>query len=215
MHDLKMKKRFRENDDDSCCSMKMLTLLILLTMLVQLVVMSIPVATGYSIYYNNKEAFDALGNMSTPAIVNNINHVKDLPIMESKFTMHNAKLASDKLLGLLKRVQNITGEVDTNADIFKDVRTVLHKTVAPLDRVKDFLNPRMRGTVMKIIEKILRILDTMSDAEIHQLVLSINKAVVTADRAMSITNVNKTMHVMDDADKALNKFDSVLSKFVN
>jgi len=73
----------------------------------------------------------------------------------------------------------------------------------------------MRGTVMKIVEKILRILDTMTDAEIHELIMSIDKAVIAANRAMSVTNVNKTMHVMEDADKAMNKFDLMLSKFVN
>lgn len=215
------KERFRECDDrdESCCSMKGLTILILLTMLVQLVVMMVPLAAGYTVYVNNKATFEALGNLSAPAIVDNLNNVKDLPIQslgkDSKHAMHNAKMATDRILNLLARVKNITGEVDTNADIFMDIRTVLRKTIAPLDSIKDLLNPRMRGTVMKIVEKVLRILDTMSDAEIHELIMSIDKAVLTADRAMSMTNVNKTMHVMEDADKALNKFDLMLSKFVN
>lgn len=215
------KERFRECDDrdESCCSMKVLTILILLTMLVQLAVMMVPLAAGYTVYVNNKATFEAFGNLSAPAIVDNLNNVKDLPIQslgkDSKHAMHNAKMATDRILNLLARVKNITGEVDTNADIFKDIRTVLRKTIAPLDSIKDLLNPRMRGTVMKIVEKVLRILDTMSDAEIHELIMSIDKAVLTADRAMSMTNVNKTMHVMEDADKALNKFDLMLSKFVN
>lgn len=215
------KERFRECDDrdESCCSMKVLTILILLTMLVQLMVMMVPLAAGYTVYVNNKATFEAFGNLSAPAIVDNLNNVKDLPIQslgkDSKHAMHNAKMATDRILNLLARVKNITGEVDTNADIFKDIRTVLRKTIVPLDSIKDLLNPRMRGTVMKIVEKVLRILDTMSDAEIHELIMSIDKAVLTADRAMSMTNVNKTMHVMEDADKALNKFDLMLSKFVN
>jgi hypothetical protein len=124
-------------------------------------------------------------------------------------------MATDNVLRLLARVKNITGEVDTNADIFKDIRTVLRKTMVPLDSIKDLLNPHMRGTVLRILDKVMRILDTMSDAEIHQLIMSIDKAVLTANRALSIGNVNKTLHVMDDADKTLNKFDLMLSKFVN
>ena len=215
------KRRLRECDDrdESCCSMKVLTLLILLTMLIQLMVMMVPLAAGYTVYVNNKATFEAFGNLSAPAIVDNINNVKDLPIQslgkDSKHAMHNAKMATDKILQLLARVKNITGEVDTNADIFKDIRTVLRKTIVPLDSIKDILNPHMRGTVMKIVEKLLRILDTMSDAEIHELIMSIDKAVIAANRAMSVTNVNKTMHVMEDADKAMNKFDLMLSKFVN
>ena len=215
------KRRLRECDDtdDNCCSMRVLTIMILLTMLVQLAVMMTPLVAGYTVYVNNKANFDAIGNLSTRDIVSNLNNVKDLPIQslgkDSKHAMHNAKMATDRILNLLARVKNITGEVDTNADIFKDIRTVLRKTIAPLDSVKDLLNPRMRGTVMKIVEKVLRILDTLSDAEIHELIMSIDKAVLTADRAMSMTNVNKTMHVMEDADKTLNKFDLMLSKFVN
>lgn len=215
------KRRLRECDDtdDNCCSMRVLTIMILLTMLVQLAVMMTPLVAGYTVYVNNKANFDAIGNLSTQDIVSNLNNVKDLPIQslgkDSKHAMHNAKMATDNVLRLLARVKNITGEVDTNADIFNDIRTVLRKTMVPLDSIKDLLNPHMRGTVLRILDKVMRILDTMSDAEIHQLIMSIDKAVLTANRALSIGNVNKTLHVMDDADKTLNKFDLMLSKFVN
>ncbi len=215
------KERFRECDDtdDNCCSMRVLTIMILLTMLIQLAVMMTPLVAGYTVYVNNKANFDAIGNLSTRDIVSNLNNVKDLPIQslgkDSKHAMHNAKMATDRVLNLLARVKNITGEVDTNADIFNDIRTVLRKTMVPLDSIKDLLNPHMRGTVLRILDKVMRILDTMSDAEIHQLILSIDKAVLAANRALSIGNMNKTLHVMDDADKTLNKFDLMLSKFVN
>jgi hypothetical protein len=215
------KKRFRDCDDtdDNCCNMRVLTILILLTMLIQLVVMMTPLVAGYTVYVNNKASFDAIGNLSTGDIISNLNNVKDLPIQslgkDSKHAMHNAKMATDRVLNLLARVKNITGEVDTNADIFNDIRKVLKKTIIPLDSLKDLLNPHMRGTVLKILDKIMRILDTMSDAEIHQLIMSIDRAVLSANRALSIGNVNKTLHVMDDADKTLNKFELMLSKFVN
>jgi hypothetical protein len=219
------KRRPRESDDtdddmgDNCCSMKVLTILILLTMVVQLAVMMTPLVAGYTVYVNNKESFDAVGNLSTRDIINNLNNVKDLPIQslgkDSKHALHNAKIATDSVLNLLARVKNITGEVDSNADIFKDIREVLRKTMVPLDSIKDLLNPHMRGTMLKILDQVMRILDTMSDAEIHQLIMAIDKASIAANRALSIGNVNKTLHVMDDADRTLNKFDLMLSKFVN
>lgn len=213
------KPRECDDGDDNCCNMRLLTLLILLTMLVQLAVMMTPLVVGYTVYVNNKASFDAIGNLSTGDIISNLNNVKDLPIQslgkDSKHAMHNAKMATDRVLNLLARVKNITGEVDTNADIFNDIRKVLKKTMIPLDSLKDLLNPHMRGTVLKIIDKIMRILDTMSDAEIHELFVSIDKAVVSTNKALSGGNVNRTLHVMDDADKAMNKFDLVLSKFIN
>ena len=215
------KRRPRECDDrdDNCCSMRVLTLLILLTMLIQLAVMMTPLVAGYTVYVNNKASFDAVGNLSTRDIISNLNNVKDLPIQslgkDSKHAMHNAKMATDRVLNLLARVKNITGEVDTNADIFNDIRKVLRKTMVPLDSIKDLLNPRMRGTVLRILNKIMRILDTMTDAEIHKLIMSIDRMAISANKALSSRNVNKTLHVMDDADKTLNKFDLMLSKFVN
>ncbi len=215
------KRRPRECDDrdDNCCSMRVLTLLILLTMLIQLAVMMTPLVAGYTVYVNNKASFDAIGNLSTRDIISNLNNVKDLPIQslgkDSKHAMHNAKMATDRVLNLLARVKNITGEVDTNADIFNDIRKVLRKTMVPLDSIKDLLNPRMRGTVLRILNKIMRILDTMSDKEIHKLIMSIDRMAISANKALSSRNVNKTLHVMDDADKTLNKFDLMLSKFVN
>lgn len=202
-----------------CCSMKVLTILILITMLIQVVIMVFPLAAGYTVYVNNKASFDAIGNLSTKDIVSNLNNVKDLPFdslgKDSKEAANNAKLATNKVLHLLARVKNITGEVDSHTDVFKDVRTVLRKAMIPLDSIKDLLNPKMRGTVLRIIEKVMRILDTMSDTELHNLIQVIDRMAISANIALSNGNINKTMHVIKDADSALSKFDVVLSKFVN
>ncbi len=217
-----MKRTLREDSEDKdtgCCSIKLLTVLILCTMLIQVVIMTIPVGAGYTIYIRNKASFDAVGNLNTGDIISNLNNVKDLPIQsigkDSKEVIHNAKMATDRMLRLLERVKSITGEVNSNVDIFNEVRLVLRKAMVPLDSIKDLLNPKMRGTVLGIIEKIMRILDTMSDTEIHKLIISVDKAMLSANKALSLNNVNKTMHVMDDADRTLNKFDLMLSKFVN
>ena len=55
----------------------------------------------------------------------------------------------------------------------------------------------------------------MSDDELHRLVESLQKASVSANHMLSDGNINKTMHIMSDADLALVKFDKMLSKFVN
>jgi hypothetical protein len=73
----------------------------------------------------------------------------------------------------------------------------------------------MRGTFLLIVQKVLRILDKMSDDEIHRLVLSAQKASEAASHMLTDNNINKTMHVMDDADYTMMKFDKMLSKFVN
>jgi hypothetical protein len=84
------KERFRDCDDtdDNCCNMRVLTILILLTMLIQLAVMMTPLVAGYTVYVNNKASFDAIGNLSTRDIVSNLNNVKDLPF----WCFHNNSL---------------------------------------------------------------------------------------------------------------------------
>jgi len=200
------------------CSMRTLTVLILIVMVFQLMVMLLPIGGAVTIYVNNKATFDAIGNISTGEIVANMNNLKDLPIRsigkDTNETIRNANIASAKVLKLLAHIKKLTGNVETSSDIIDDVRSVLKKAMIPLDSMKDLLSPHMRGSVLRIVEKVMKILDTFTDDEIHNLILAADKAVLSMDSALTFKNVNKTMHVVEDADKALLKFDALLSKFV-
>jgi hypothetical protein len=45
--------------------------------------------------------------------------------------------------------------------------------------------------------------------------MSAQKASEAASHMLTDNNINKTMHIMDDADTTMMKFDRMLSKFVN
>lgn len=199
----------RTTEERGSCSMKTLTWCILIVMIVQVVIMCIPLGTGGYIYIRNKENFQALANINGGKIVSDVNSFPIASLGEnSNSAVVEAKDAVHKALYLVSKIKSITGEIKNGTNVFDDVRKVLHKAIAPLDRVKDMLNPHMRGTITKILDKVFKILNKMSDEELHEMIAHANELI-------SHNNINKTMHIMDDADVALNKFDKMLSKFVN
>lgn len=201
-----------ELDDEGPCSFKCILVMIMATLIFQVFLMTLPMGIGVMVYDRHHEKFEAAGNLDAKAIVSNVNHIRDFPI---KDLADASKRATIDGLKLLKRLEELSIKIDNNTDIFGDVKRVLHAALGPLDGVNKILSPKMRGTFLLIVQKVMRILDKMSDDDIHKLVQSAQKASVAATHMLTDNNINKTMHVMHDADDALMKFDRMLSKFVN
>jgi len=201
-----------ELEDDGGCSFKCILIMILATLVFQAVLMTVPMGVGVMVYDRHHEKFEAAGKINASAIVSNVNHVADFPMEDLVQTSKRASLDGMKLL---KRLEELSIKIDNNTDIFTDVKRVLHAALGPLDGVNAMLSPKMRGSIMMIVQKIMHILDNMSDDELHRLIESLQKASVSANHMLSDGNINKTMHIMSDADLALVKFDKMLSKFVN
>ena len=201
-----------ELEDDAGCSFKCILVMILATLVLQTVLMTVPMGVGVMVYDRHHEKFEAVGKINASAIVSNVNHVADFPMED---LVQTSKRASVDGIKLLKRLEELSIKIDNNTDIFADIKRVLHAALGPLDGVNAMLSPKMRGSIMLIVQKIMRILDNMSDDELHRLVESLQKASVSANHMLSDGNINKTMHIMSDADLALVKFDKMLSKFVN
>jgi hypothetical protein len=182
------------------------------TLIFQVFLMTLPMGVGVMVYDRHREKFEAAGNIDAKAIVSNVNHIRDFPI---KDLADASKRATIDGLKLLKRLEELSIKIDNNTDIFGDVKRVLHAALGPLDGANKLLSPKMRGTFLLIVQKVMRILDKMSDNEIHKLVMSAQKASEAASHMLTDNNINKTMHIMDDADTTMMKFDRMLSKFVN
>lgn len=201
-----------ELEDDGPCSFKCILVMIMATLIFQVILMTLPVGIGVVVYDRHHEKFEAAGNLDAKAIVANVNHIRDFPMED---LVGASKRATVDGLKLLKRLEELSVKIDNNTDIFGDVKRVLHAALGPLDGANKLLSPKMRGTFILIVQKVLRILDNMSDDEIHRLVESAAKASEAASHMLTDRNINKTMHVMDDADYTMMKFDKMLSKFVN
>lgn len=203
-----MKRRPRMEEKREGCSMKALTGCILFVMIIQLCIMLVPLSAGGYIYIQNRETINAFGNISAGRIVSDIN---EFPLASlgknSNDAMLDAKQAVHKALYLISKMKSITGEIKNGTNIFDDIRKVLDKSMAPLDELKEMLNPRMRGTLLKIMDKVFKILDKMGEDEVHKLLENVNNL-------LTYDNVNRTMHVVNDADATLEKMDNILSKFV-
>jgi hypothetical protein len=201
-----------ELDDEGPCSFKCILVMIMATLIFQVFLMTLPMGVGVMVYDRHREKFEAAGNIDAKAIVSNVNHIRDFPI---KDLADASKRATIDGLKLLKRLEELSIKIDNNTDIFGDVKRVLHAALGPLDGANKLLSPKMRGTFLLIVQKVMRILDKMSDNEIHKLVMSAQKASEAASHMLTDNNINKTMHIMDDADTTMMKFDRMLSKFVN
>lgn len=201
-----------ELEDDGPCSFKCILVMIMVTLVFQVFIMMLPVGVGVVVYGRHQEKFEAAGNLDAKAIVTNVNHIRDIPM---KDIVDASKRATIDGLKLLKRLEELSIKIDNNTDIFGDVKRVLHAALGPLDGANKMLNPKMRGTILLIVQKVLRILDHMSDEEIHRLVISAAKASEAASHMLTDSNINKTMHIMNDADETMMRFDKMLSKFVN
>lgn len=184
--------KFREEPQPSC-NMRCLTISILLVMIIQTFIMITPIYVGARVYTSNRENFEAIHNIKAKELVRSLN---DMPIDQSSVAILNAKEASERVLDMMKQFP-----VDDNVDIVKTIRNLTHS----MDRL---LSPQMRASLLKIASKTGKMMGKLTDSEVHDLLLRFRGAVTPS-------NVNKTMHVIEDADIALKKIDTMLSKFIN
>lgn len=200
-----------------CCSMKTLTMLILITMLVQLFIMLMPVYLGISFYANNKEALAYSKNLHVKQIIDRANDVGDLPIAtvagDVVTSTKGAKESVVQAIEILSRMNIITKQVKEDIGIIKNIRDITRKLIKPIDAVTDLLNDETRQEVHKVIEKINRMLQTLTDDEISNVLNKINSVSNSAEKFLSPENQNMTNHVLKDSDIALSNINKLLGKF--
>ena len=200
-----------------CCSMKTLTILILITMLVQLFIMLMPVYLGISFYANNKEALAYSKNLHVKKLIDRANDVGDLPITtvagDVLNSTHTAKESVAKAVEILSRMNLISKQVKKDIGVMKNIRELTAKLIKPIDEVTDLLNDKTRAQVHKIIQKINEMLKTLTDDEISNVLKKITHVSDSAERFLSPENQNMTNHVLKDSDLALNNINKLLGKF--
>ena len=207
----------RGSKKPECCSMKTLTILILITMLVQLFIMLMPVYLGISFYANNKEALKYSKNLHVKKLIDRVNDIGDLPITtvagDVLNSTHTAKESVAKAVEILSRMNVISKQVKKDIRVMKNIRDLTDKLVKPIDEVTDLLNDKTRAQVHKVIEKINRMLQTLTDDEISNVLNKITTVSNSAERFLSPENQNMTNHVLKDSDLALTNINKLLGKF--
>lgn len=194
---MERKKRYPDQDSRSLLFFKCVSVGILCMMIIQTVIITTPLYVGYRFVDTNRDNINAFTSMDGPAFVDNTTQA-----------ITNGKIATYKILDLMHRAQNLTE--GNNSLAFEDIRQFLSTVEAPLKEVSELLNPRMRAMITRIMSKSMRILEKMSDNELHHLIQITDS---TIKNTLTHKNVNKTMHVMDEADKIMEKMDMFLSKF--
>lgn len=196
---MERKNRYPDQDSRSLLFFKCISVGILCMLIIQTFIISAPIYVGYRFVETNKDNINAFTSIDGPAFVDNTTQ-----------TVINGKIATYKILDLMHRAQNLTSGLGNNTLGFDDIRQFLLAVETPLKQLSALLNPRMRAMVMRIMSKSMRILEKMSDSELHDLIQMTDTAIKTT---LTDKNVNKTMHVMDEADKIMEKMDTFLSKF--
>lgn len=211
------KPRSDTSKKPECCSMKTLTILILITMLVQLFIMLMPVYLGISFYANNKEALAYSKNLHVKKLIDRANDVGDLPITtvagDVLNSTHTAKESVAKAVEILSRMNLISKQVKKDIGVMKNIRELTAKLIKPIDEVTDLLNDNTRAQVHKIIQKINEMLKTLTDDEISNVLKKITHVSDSAEKFLSPENQNMTNHVLKDSDLALTNINKLLNKF--
>lgn len=211
------KPRIDNNRKTECCSMKTLTLLILVTMLVQLFIMLIPVYLGTSFYVNNKEELQYSKNLRVKNLVDRANDIGEIPIalvtQDILNSTHTAKESVAKAIEILSRMNVISKQVKKDISVIKNIRDLTTKIVKPIDEITDLLNDKTRAQVHKVIQKINNMLETLTDDEISKVLNKITSVSNSAEKFLSQENQNRTKHVLQDSDTALASINKILDKF--
>lgn len=200
-----------------CCTMKTLTLLILVTMLVQLFIMVIPVYIGTSFYINNRAELEYSKNLHVKQVIDRVNDIGDLPILTIAGDVLNSTSTAKQSVGtaveILNRMNIISKQVKEDIKIIKNIRALTNSLVKPIEEVTDLLNDKNRRMVHEIVAKINKMLKTLTDEEISQVLTKITTVAGSAEKFLSPENRNITNHVLQDSDIALAKLNKILGKF--
>ena len=192
-----------DKDPYSCMIVAIVVLLSVQTFL-----MFIPLGTAGTVYISHKDAFDA---MKTSDIIYQINTLSGVPL--ENMTTH-ANSAANKADKLMERIKLITGDYEINRGIFNDLHKLINKSFIPLQDVHDILNPRTRKHIKNILFKVYKLIGKLSDNDLRKILMLTDKLAIQAIKGLSNDNLNKTMHVMEEADLALAKFDILLTKLL-
>lgn len=197
--------------------MKTLTLLILVTMLVQLFIMVIPVYLGTSFYINNRAELEYSKNLHVKQVIDRVNDIGDLPILTIAGDVLNSTSTAKQSVGtaveVLNRMNIISKQVKEDIKIIKNIRALTNSLVKPIEEVTDLLNDKNRRMVHEIVAKINKMLKTLTDEEISQVLTKITTVAGSAEKFLSPENRNITNHVLQDSDIALAKLNKILGKF--
>jgi hypothetical protein len=200
-----------------CCTMKTLTLLILVTMLVQLFIMVIPVYLGTSFYINNRVELEYSKNLHVKQVIDRVNDIGDLPILTIAGDVLNSTSTAKQSVGtaveILNRMNIISKQVKEDIKIIKNIRALTTSLVKPIEEVTDLLNDKNRRMVHEIVAKINKMLKTLTDDEINQVLTKITTVAGSAEKFLSPENRNMTNHVLQDSDVALARLNKILGKF--
>ena len=200
-----------------CCTMKTLTLFILITMLVQLFIMLIPVYLGASFYAHNKAELEYSKNLHVKQVIDRVNDIGELPILTIAGDVLNSTSTAKQSVGtaveILNRMNVISKQVKEDIKIIKNIRALTDSLVKPIDEVTDLLNDKNRQMAHDIVEKINRMLKTLTDDEINQVLTKVTAVAGSAEKFLSPENRNMTNHVLQDSDIALERVNKLLGKF--
>jgi len=179
----------------------LVTVVVLLS--IQTILMLIPVGTAGTIYIQNKAVFDALGN-----------RVRDVSVIPIQNITNEAQQSLKKVSHIMNEVDHITNDYENHRGMMDDFHSVIKKSFFPMDGMTDLLKLSTRKDIKKSVHKIHNLLSKLSDNDIRRVVKLFDKTAIQTLHALSDPNINKTMHIVDDADSALKKFDKLISKLV-
>lgn len=175
--------------------------LIILVLIIQTTILAVPFYFGVQFVESNRATFKAFSDMNGKELIDN-----------TTLAIGNGKTVTFKVLDLMKQVNDLTNGVKNKTNIFDDVHHMIESLEKPIDEIGKLLSPTLRKTLMKILTKAMRIMEQMSDSEIHDFITDIDMAIKLA---FTHQNVNQTFHMMNDADNMMVKMDKFLAKFTN
>jgi len=190
------KERFVTVSSNQC-----LLTLIILVLIIQTTILAVPFYFGVQFVESNRATFKAFSDMNGKELIDN-----------TTLAIGNGKTVTFKVLDLMKQVNDLTNGVKNKTNIFDDVHHMIESLEKPIDEIGKLLSPTLRKTLMKILTKAMRIMEQMSDSEIHDFITDIDMAIKLA---FTHQNVNQTFHMMNDADNMMVKMDKFLAKFTN
>lgn len=191
------KERFETGMTTNQC---LLTLIILMLIL-QTTILAVPFYFGFQFVQSNKETINAFTNMNGQELIDN-----------TTTTIGNGKVFSFKVLEIMNQFNELSSDVKNKTNVFNDVQHLIKSMEKSFDEVGALISPSMRHTLMKILNKTMKIMEKMSDSEIHNFITDIDNAVKLA---VTDQTVHKTLHTMEDADNFMLKVDKFLTKFTN
>jgi len=191
------KERFVTTISSNQC----LLTLIILVLIIQTTILAVPFYFGFQFVESNRATFKAFSDMDGKEFIDN-----------TTLAIGNGKTVTFKVLDLMKQVKQLTNGVKNKTNIFDDVHHMIESLEKPIDEIGKLLSPTLRKTLMKILTKAMRIMEQMSDSEIHDFITDIDMAIKLA---FTHQNVNQTFHMMNDADNMMVKMDKFLAKFTN